>query len=27
LLEDSAERRLAEAAGWEIAYDEMEVRL
>jgi pyrroloquinoline quinone biosynthesis protein B len=27
LLEDSAERRLAEAAGWEIAYDGMEVRL
>jgi pyrroloquinoline quinone biosynthesis protein B len=27
LLEDSAERRLAEAAGWEIAHDGMEVRL
>jgi pyrroloquinoline quinone biosynthesis protein B len=27
LLEDSAERRLAAAAGWEIAYDGMEVRL
>ena len=27
LLEDSAERREAEAAGWEIAYDGMEVRL
>jgi pyrroloquinoline quinone biosynthesis protein B len=27
LLEDSAERRLAEEAGWEIAYDGMEVRL
>jgi pyrroloquinoline quinone biosynthesis protein B len=27
LLEDSPERRLAEAAGWEIAYDGMEVRL
>jgi pyrroloquinoline quinone biosynthesis protein B len=27
LLEDSAERRLAETAGWEIAYDGMEVRL
>jgi len=27
LLEDSAERRIAEAAGWEIAYDGMEVRL
>ena len=27
LLEDSAERRAAEAAGWEIAYDGMEVRL
>jgi pyrroloquinoline quinone biosynthesis protein B len=27
LLEDSRERRLAEAAGWEIAYDGMEVRL
>jgi pyrroloquinoline quinone biosynthesis protein B len=27
LLEDSAERRSAEAAGWEIAYDGMEVRL
>ena len=27
LLEDSAERRLANKAGWEIAYDGMEVRL
>jgi pyrroloquinoline quinone biosynthesis protein B len=27
LLEDSAERRVAEAAGWEIAFDGMEVRL
>ena len=27
LLEDSPERRVAEAAGWEIAYDGMEVRL
>ena len=27
LLSDSPERRLAEAAGWEIAYDGMEVRL
>jgi pyrroloquinoline quinone biosynthesis protein B len=27
LLEDSAERRLAEEAGWEVAYDGMEVRL
>ena len=27
LLEDSAERRLAEEAGWEIAYDGMEMRL
>jgi pyrroloquinoline quinone biosynthesis protein B len=27
LLEDSPERRLAQAAGWEIAYDGMEVRL
>jgi pyrroloquinoline quinone biosynthesis protein B len=27
LLEASAERRAAEAAGWEIAYDGMEVRL
>ncbi|MBO0738994.1 MAG: pyrroloquinoline quinone biosynthesis protein PqqB [Alphaproteobacteria bacterium] len=27
LLDDSPERRLAEAAGWEIAYDGMEVRL
>jgi pyrroloquinoline quinone biosynthesis protein B len=27
LLEDSAERRLAEEAGWEISYDGMEVRL
>jgi pyrroloquinoline quinone biosynthesis protein B len=27
LVEDSAERRIAEAAGWEIAYDEMEIRL
>jgi len=27
LLADSPERRLAEAAGWEIAYDGMEVRL
>src|SRR5690242_13506797 len=27
LLEDSPERRAAEAAGWEIAYDGMEVRL
>ncbi len=27
LLDDSAERQLAEAAGWEIAYDGMEVRL
>ena len=27
LLEDSPERRLAEEAGWEIAYDGMEVRL
>src|SRR5205823_3188807 len=27
LLEDSSERRIAEAAGWEIAYDGMEVRL
>ena len=27
LLADSAERREAEAAGWEIAYDGMEVRL
>jgi pyrroloquinoline quinone biosynthesis protein B len=27
LLDDSPERKLAEAAGWEIAYDGMEVRL
>jgi len=27
LLEDSPERRIADAAGWEIAYDGMEVRL
>ena len=27
LLDDSRERELAEAAGWEIAYDGMEVRL
>jgi pyrroloquinoline quinone biosynthesis protein B len=27
LLDDSAERREAEAAGWEVAYDGMEVRL
>ena len=27
LLTDSPERREAEAAGWEIAYDGMEVRL
>jgi len=27
LLDDSAERRLANEAGWEIAYDGMEVRL
>jgi pyrroloquinoline quinone biosynthesis protein B len=27
LLDDSPERQLAEAAGWEIAYDGMEVRL
>jgi pyrroloquinoline quinone biosynthesis protein B len=27
LLDDSAERQIAEAAGWEIAYDGMEVRL
>jgi pyrroloquinoline quinone biosynthesis protein B len=27
LLEDSPERRLAEEAGWEVAYDGMEVRL
>jgi pyrroloquinoline quinone biosynthesis protein B len=27
LLEDTPERQLAEAAGWEIAYDGMEVRL
>jgi pyrroloquinoline quinone biosynthesis protein B len=27
LLEDSQERRLAQEAGWEIAYDGMEVRL
>jgi pyrroloquinoline quinone biosynthesis protein B len=27
LLEDSPERRLSEAAGWEIAYDGMEVRV
>jgi pyrroloquinoline quinone biosynthesis protein B len=27
LLEDSAERREAEAAGWEIAHDGMELRL
>jgi pyrroloquinoline quinone biosynthesis protein B len=27
LLADSAERREAEAAGWEIAYDGMELRL
>jgi len=27
LLEDSPERREAEAAGWEIAHDGMEVRL
>ena len=27
LLEDSSERRVAESAGWEIAYDGMEVRL
>ena len=27
LLDDSPERREAEAAGWEIAYDGMEVRL
>jgi hypothetical protein len=27
LLDDSPERQLADAAGWEIAYDGMEVRL
>jgi pyrroloquinoline quinone biosynthesis protein B len=27
LFEDSPERRAAEAAGWEIAYDGMEVKL
>jgi pyrroloquinoline quinone biosynthesis protein B len=27
LLDDSAERRIANEAGWEIAYDGMEVRL
>jgi pyrroloquinoline quinone biosynthesis protein B len=27
LLEDAPERRIAEAAGWDIAYDGMEVRL
>jgi pyrroloquinoline quinone biosynthesis protein B len=27
LLEDSPERREAELAGWEIAYDGMELRL
>jgi len=27
LLDESEERRIAEAAGWEIAYDGMEVRL
>jgi pyrroloquinoline quinone biosynthesis protein B len=27
LLDDSPERKIAEAAGWEIAYDGMEVRL
>ena len=27
LLEDSPERQLSEAAGWEIAYDGMEVRV
>jgi pyrroloquinoline quinone biosynthesis protein B len=27
LLDDSPERRLAEAAGWEVAYDGMEIRL
>jgi pyrroloquinoline quinone biosynthesis protein B len=27
LVEDSTERREAEAAGWEIAYDGMEIRL
>jgi pyrroloquinoline quinone biosynthesis protein B len=27
LLDDSPERRIANAAGWEIAYDGMEVRL
>jgi len=27
LLEESRERELAAAAGWEIAYDGMEVRL
>jgi pyrroloquinoline quinone biosynthesis protein B len=27
LLDDSAERAEAEAAGWEIAYDGMEIRL
>ncbi|HEX3412625.1 MAG TPA: pyrroloquinoline quinone biosynthesis protein PqqB, partial [Stellaceae bacterium] len=27
LLDDAPERKLAEAAGWEIAYDGMEVRL
>jgi pyrroloquinoline quinone biosynthesis protein B len=27
LLGDSPERRLAEEAGWEVAYDGMEVRL
>lgn len=27
LIEDSQERRAVEAAGWEVAYDGMEVRL
>jgi len=27
LLDDSPERHLADAAGWEIAYDGMEVTL
>lgn len=27
LIEDSQERRMVEAAGWEVAYDGMEIRL
>jgi pyrroloquinoline quinone biosynthesis protein B len=27
LLDDSAERKIVEAAGWEVAYDGMEIEL